>query len=46
MTERTSKGRVVRLTTSQRRELLRRAKQSGRTQRAELDAILASVLGR
>lgn len=46
MTEKRSKGRVVQLSTTQRRELLRRAKLNGRTQRAELDAILAGVLGR
>ena len=46
MTEKRIKGRVVHLTSTQRRELLRRSKANGRTQRAELDAILAGVLGR
>ena len=41
MTERKIKGRVVQLTTAQRRELARRARLHNRTQRAELDEILA-----
>ena len=46
MTGADTKGRVVRLTAAQRRELAYCAGQHGRSKRAELEAILADALRR